>query len=348
MQYGERERPVKTSCTHWKLRASLLTASKPQSPYQVAHAPCTASFRLPLLGLIFLLFSCAGFSQNRSTAGLRSQIEKIAEAAQGKVGVTATVLETGESVALRGEQQFPMQSVYKFPIGMATLHLVDQGKLKLQQKVHVDKDEYVRQGQYSPLRDKYPQGVTVSLEELLRLAVSESDGSASDVLLRLAGGAEAVTQYLQKLGVNGIKVVDTEKEIGRDVSVQYRNWATPKTAVALLQKLHDGKGLSAASRALLLQLMTETPTGMRRLKGLLPAGAVVAHKTGTSGTTNGLTHATNDIGIITLPNGRHLAVAVFVSDARANEVARERVIAQIARAAWEYWSQRTKTESGNQ
>ena len=291
--------------------------------------------------LLFSLASLAAFSQARSTAQLRSQIEQIAQAAQGKVGVAIIALATGESVTLSGNQKFPMQSVYKFPIGMAVLHLVDQGKLALKQKVQVTPDDFVTPRQHSPIRDRHPQGVTLSLQEILRFAVSESDGTASDVLLRLAGGSAAVMRYLQSLGVTGVIVADTEKEIGRDVSVQYRNWATPESAVDLLRKFHEGKNLSPASRALLMKLMIQTPTGMRRIKGLLPAGTVVAHKTGTSGTVNGVTHATNDIGIVTLPNGQHLAIAVLVSDAKASEAVREQVIAQIARAAWDYWTKPT-------
>jgi beta-lactamase class A len=83
--------------------------------------------------------------------------------------------------------------------------------------------------------------------------------------------------------------------------------------------------------------MIESPTGQKRLKGLLPKGTVVAHKTGTSGTRDGVTAATNDVGIITLPNGRHLAVAIFVSDSPADEATRERVIAEIAKALWDEW-----------
>jgi len=290
--------------------------------------------------LVFLLFSLPStvWAQGRTIEGLRSEIANCASSAQGRVGVMAMLLETGESVSLSGDQRSPMQSVYKFPIGMATLHLVDQGKLSLRQKVKVIKSEYVRSGQHSPIRDKFPQGVTLTIQDLLRYAVSESDGSASDVLLRVAGGPVAVMKYLHQLGIDGVIVADTEKEIGRDVSVQYRNWATPQSAVALLRALHEGKPLSSASRALLLKLMIETPTGMRRLKGLLPAGTIVAHKTGTSGTTDGMTHATNDIGIVTLPNGQHFAIAVFVSDSKANAETREELIAKIARITWDYWS----------
>ncbi|HEY9637678.1 MAG TPA: class A beta-lactamase, subclass A2 [Coleofasciculaceae cyanobacterium] len=277
-------------------------------------------------------------STNAPSKGeLYDRIEQISRAAQGRVGVAATVLETGESVALNGEQQFPMQSVYKFPIGMAVLAQVDQGKLNLEQRVRVEKSDFVSELQHSPIRDDNPQGVELSLAKLLKYMVSESDGTACDVLLRLIGGPKVVTEYFRKLGVNGIVVANTEKEIGQDQSVQYRNWATPESAVVLLRTLHEGRGLSESSQALLLQLMTQTPTGLRRIKGLLPDGTVVAHKTGTSGTVNGVTAATNDVGLVTLPNGRHLAVAVFVSDSRADNAAREEVIARVARTAWDQW-----------
>ena len=133
-------------------------------------------------------------------------------------------------------------------------------------------------------------------------------------------------------------ILDTEKAFAQDHSLQYRNWTTPEAAVALLRALHERRWLSESARGLLLKLMTESNTGPKRLKGLLPAGTVVAHKTGTSGTENGVTAATNDIGIITLPNGKHLAIAVFVADSPADEATREGVIARVARAVWDKWA----------
>ena len=275
---------------------------------------------------------------NNVTGGLHDQIEQMSRAASGRVGVAATLIETGESVALHGDQRFPMQSVYKLPIGMAALYQVDRGALKLGQKVRVESNDFVTARQHSPIRDAHPQGVELSVSDLLRFMVSESDGTACDVLLRLIGGPQFVTNYLHDLGVNGIVVANTEKELGQNESVQYRNWATPESAIALLRTLHEGYGLSGPSQALLLRLMTQTPTGPRRIKGLLPVGTVVAHKTGSSRIVDGLTAATNDIGLVTLPNGRHLAVAVFVSDSKADDSAPEQVIARVARAAWDYWS----------
>ncbi|MBE7385969.1 MAG: serine hydrolase [Leptolyngbya sp. SIO1E4] len=109
--------------------------------------------------------------------------------------------------------------------------------------------------------------------------------------------------------------------------------------MVLLRALHEGQSLSDVSQALLLQLMTETPTGTQRIKGRLPNDAVVAHKTGTSRTVDGITAATNNVGLVTLPNGQNFAIAVFVSDSTADTTTREGVIAQVARAAWDEWNQ---------
>lgn len=270
-----------------------------------------------------------------SPDALRGKIEEIARAANGRVGVAATVLETGESTGLRADERFPMQSVYKMPIGMAVLHDVDGGVLRLEQRVRVEKSDLVRPGLYSPIRDAHPEGVELTLGELLRFMVAESDGTACDVLLRLAGGGPRVTEYLRGIGVTGVVVATSEKEMSADEMVQYRNWATPREMVRLLRAVQEGRGLSTASRSLLLKLMTETPSGPQRIKGLLPEGTRVAHKTGSSGTSSGLTRATNDVGLITLPNGHTLAIAVFVSDSLADGPIREGVIAKITRAVWD-------------
>ena len=277
-------------------------------------------------------------TQTKQASELEKQIAEIAATARGRVGVKAEVLETGESVSLLAGEKFPMQSVYKLPIGMAVLRRVDEGKLKLDEKIRVEKSEYVARGMLSPLRDENPNGAEVTVAELLRLAVSVSDGTASDVLMRLASGASAVQSFLGEIKVGEIMVVNPEKDFSADWQTQYRNWATPAGAVELLRAVHEKRGLSAESNALLMKLLTETKTKPNRLKGLLPKDAIVAHKTGSSGSREGITAATNDIGIINLPNGKHLAIAVFVSDSPADEKTREAVIAKIAKAAWDKWS----------
>jgi beta-lactamase class A len=266
---------------------------------------------------------------------LGQRIEQISQAAQGLVGMTATVLESGESVSLNGNQRFPMQSVYKLPIAMAVLNQVDQGNLKPDQRIRIEASDIV---QGSQVLDENSQGKEFILSELLQYMVSRSDNTACDVLLRLIGEPQRVTEYLSSLGINDIVVANTEKELAQDPAVQYRNSATPDAAVVLLRTLYEGRGLSKSSQALLLQWMTETQTGLKRIKGLLPEGTVVAHKTGTSSTVNGVTAATNDVGLVALPSGQHLAIAVFVSDSQATDVIREEVIAKVARAAWDEWS----------
>src|ERR1041385_6747509 len=123
---------------------------------------------LSRLGFFFFLLiticACNATSQTQKVASptpsqatgkqndeLRKQIEQIASAAKGRVGVAAEVLETGESVALNLHEHFPMQSVYKLPIGMAVLAQVDSGKLTLDQMVRVEKSDFVRIGQRSPV-----------------------------------------------------------------------------------------------------------------------------------------------------------------------------------------------------
>ena len=147
-----------------------------------------------------------------------------------------------------------------------------------------------------------------------------------------------MTAYLRGLGIREMFVVTTEREMARDPMAQYKNYSTPRAAVDVLKALQNGRGVSPAGRALLLQDLADSTPGPQRIKGLLPPGTFVAHKTGTGGTHAGKTGATNDIGIVTLPDGRHLAIAVFVKDSTAGLVPREATIARIAKAAWDHWT----------
>jgi beta-lactamase class A len=153
-------------------------------------------------------------------------------------------------------------------------------------------------------------------------------------VLRTIGGPAIVDSYIESLGVTGFHLQDDEQAVARDNSLQYRNWLEPAGAVQLLRRISDDSPLTVEHTRILLQWMQETPTGPLRIKGELPAGTVVVHKTGSSGTKRGVTPATNDIGLITLPDGRRLAIAIFVTDSAADEATREAVIARIAKAAY--------------
>jgi len=274
-------------------------------------------------------------------ATLRQEIGRIAATASGTVGAAIVLLETGERVEFNAARPFPMQSVYKLPIAMAVLDQVERKTITLTEKVTLTARDMAGVRFHSPLRDRYPEGgVDVSVRDLIRAAIVDSDGVASDVLYKLAGGGPRVTAYLRGIGIRDMAVVATEREMSNDEQVQYRNYATPCAAVELLRALDGGRGVSPAARELLLKDLTDSVPGPKRIKGQLPPATAVAHKTGTDGTRNGLTRATNDIGIITLPDGRRLALAVFVKDSTADETTRERTIATAARLAFDAWTAR--------
>ena len=271
---------------------------------------------------------------------LQRTVERIARASGGTVGVAMMDLGTREAFLFNGHARFPMQSTYKFPLAMAVLERVDRGTLSLAQTVHVTPGDLQRDT-YSPLRDRHPEGAfDLSLADLLRVTVAESDNNGCDILFRLVGGPSAVHRSIRQLGVRAMAIAATEAEMHAKHDSQFRNWSEPAGMLQLLDIFFAGKTQSAASRAFLWQAMVESPTGPKRLKGLLPPGTEVAHKTGTSFTENGVTEATNDVGIVSLPGGRHLAIVVFITHSWAPEDVRERTIAEIARAGYDYFAAR--------
>jgi beta-lactamase class A len=280
----------------------------------------------PLLATILWANACAA-------GGLRKTTDSAAARVDGRFGVAVMMPGASLPVSRLGGTRFPMQSVYKLPIAMAVLHAIDGGRLTIDQSVPVRREDLVPRV-HSPLRDQHPDGVTLPLRELLRLAIVESDGTASDVLLRLVPAA-SVTGYVRGLGVDSLVVATTERAMARDPLVQYRNWSTPDAAVHLLVSLDRGTALAPGSRDLLMAWLVGATTFPGRIKGQLPAGTIVAHKTGTDGTRDGLTRATNDIGLITLPDGTRMAVAVFIADSRSDAALRDSVIAAVAAAAWQ-------------
>ncbi|MDB5145439.1 MAG: bla [Mucilaginibacter sp.] len=288
---------------------------------------------LPLILLVFFLAPRLVFAQD----SLRSQIVQIAKSANGIVGVSILGIESRDTLNYNGNARLVMHSVMKFPIAMTVLNLVDKGKYKLDKKFKVSKDD-LPAGTWSPLRDKYPNGTEIALSDLLSYMVSQSDNSACDFLLKKIGGPEVVESYIQSLGITGISIVASEGDMAKAWEVQYTNWCKPADVVHLLDLFYQGKVLSKTSNDFLWKIMTETSTGPNRIKGLLPKDAVVAHKTGSSGTNDEkLTPATNDVGIIVLPNGKHLAIAVFVCNSKADEATRDGVVARIAKAAWDFY-----------
>lgn len=294
---------------------------------------------MPLKAPIVLLLACLSNSVQAQKENLRKQIDAIATHAKAHIGVAAILLETGDTISYRGNEHYPMQSVYKFPISMAILHQVDLGTYKLDQPITWTEKDIMPKG-HSPIRDAHPHGATMSLREISAWNIKESDGTACDILLRLLGGAAKADAYVKSLGIKDINIATNEKVQQSNDTTQYRNWATPIAMAQLYKRFYLDKGqlLSKTSHDVLLKDLVESGPGAKRIKGQLPAGTVVAHKTGTSGTRNGFTAATNDTGVITLPNGKHLALVVFVSDAKGSDAEREGFIASIAKAVYDHYT----------
>jgi beta-lactamase class A len=267
---------------------------------------------------------------------LQRQIAAIAADARGKVSVACSLPGTALDCDRNAHAHPPMLSVFKTPLAVTVLHLVEQGKLDLQQPLRFRAGDRILPQTVSPLQDRYPQAeVDVPLGELLMLSVLESDNVAADILLRTVGGPAVVGRYMKSIGIRGFHLQDDEAALHADASAEYRNWFEPAAAVALLRQLSDHPPLRPEHAALLLDWMRNTPRGPARIKGLLPEETVVMHKPGSSGTEHGITHAWNDIGLIVLPDGRRLAIAIFITDSAADEATRDSVSARIAKAVYD-------------
>lgn len=292
--------------------------------------------RIFITAILFLFTS--SFVTSQKTVSLRKQIEQLLATKNARVGVSFSGIEKKDTLTINGSSHFPLQSVFKFPIALKVLHVVDQKKLSLDQKIYIRKSDLLPDT-WSPLRDKYPDGnVKIPLAEIIRFMVSESDNNACDILLRLVGGAKTVNDYIHELGIKNIAIRYNEEEMHREWNVQFSNWTTPVATTRLLKLFYDGKILSAKSYDFLWKVMCETSTGKKRIKGQLPTGTLVAHKTGTSGTNaQGITAAINDIGIVTLPNGNHFVISVYVSNSKENTQTNEKIISDISKMVWDYF-----------
>ncbi len=300
---------------------------------------------------------------------LEHEMARVSQIAGGEVGASVIHLESGRKVSFHEDERFPMASTFKIPVAVTLLHRVDLGELKLDQMIEIRaSDLHPGSGTLTELFNQ--PGVSLSIRNLMDLMLLISDNSAADIVLRLAGGPDAVTARMHDLGIDGITVNRTTARLIADwdgvknlppesqwspamwqrlfeavspddakkaVAAEDRDprdTATPSAMTALLARvwLKDREVLKPESAELLLDIMRRCETGQARLKGILPEGTEVAHKTGSIGGT------TNDVGIVTLPDSTgHMAIAVFVKASDRPTAARERAIAEIARSAHDFF-----------
>ncbi|MDO8902138.1 MAG: class A beta-lactamase [Phenylobacterium sp.] len=328
---------------------------------------------LLLLAAAVLLVACdPGMPQTVSTTP-RMNAEHLDEAgaeisarvAPARLGAAVMNLESGELWALNGSDRFPMQSVFKAPLGAAVLAEADAGRLSLDETLTLSDNDL--SPPYSPVADAYPGRRDYTIEDLLVLAVGQSDNTAADVLMRRIGGPGAVTAWLRAKDIRDMRIDRYERQLQPEIvglesfrpawkgeaayraamaaiapnvrqaaTARYlsdpRDTTSPRDALMFLAALARGELLSEASTARLLGIMTETSSGANRLAAGLPKDARLAHKTGTARTDLGLNPATNDIGLITLEDGRQYVVAVFLAGSSLPEAEREAVFADFSRA----------------
>lgn len=296
--------------------------------------------------LIFPLFcSCLHTTEAEalppSTDALRKQITSIIRSKKANIAVAIRGIEDNDTLYINAHKPYTIMSVVKFPQALAVLHKADDGTLSPDQVLHFDKAN-LHSG-YSPLKDSLPEGnFNLPLRTVLSYAVSKSDNSACDKLHDLLGGPKATEQYIHQLGIKEMGVATTYERM-KDDSL-FINWGSANAITDLLYHFYQGDILSPGSRGILLDMMIRTSNDPRRIMGLLPAGTLVAHKTGTSGTDKGITAAFNDAGIVTLPDGRHFAITVLMGDSREPADSNARIIASITKAAWDYYIKKPRPQ----
>lgn len=297
--------------------------------------------RIALILITVLIYSCKDAPRKQEAAqpappSLKQAVDSIIQQRQADIGVAVIGLEDEDTLFINGDKAYTMMSVVKFPQALAILHQVDAGTLSLDQPSHFTRAD-LNSG-YSPIKDSLPQGnFNMPLKSVLQYAVSRSDNAACDKLYSLLGGPKGLETYLHQLGIDQIGVGTTYARM-KDDSL-FVNYSTPKAMAQLLREFYLGNVLAPPQRKTLLDMMIASANDPRRIKGMLPGGTVVAHKTGTSATDKQQrTAAFNDAGIVTLPNGRHFAIAVFINDSKEPNDTNAATIATITRTVWDHFT----------
>lgn len=288
------------------------------------------------IGLLFLLISAFAFAQDNV---LDKKINLIIKDKKATVAVSVLGFEDDFNFNKNGEKKLPMQSVFKFHIAAAVLDLVDKQKLSLDQKILLDKSNLL-ENTWSPLRDKYKdKNEEVPLSEIIDQTVAMSDNNGCDILLNLIGGTQTVQKFMDSKGVKGFQIKYNEEVMHKDWNAQYENYSTTNSAVQVLKKFYDRKLLSKNSTNYLMEVMLGTKTGLNKMIEQLPENTPVARKTGASGKNkDGLTGAENEIGIVTLPNGKHYAIALFVSNSTESDAVNCKIISDISKTVWDHFN----------
>jgi beta-lactamase class A len=275
---------------------------------------------------------------------LERQIARLADGDKGRIGVAAIDLTTGAQISVLGDQRFPMASTSKIAIAATFMAGVDQGRWSLTSEFPLLRP--VRSDKYSSTRAPVREGNYLTARQHLDLMISKSCNACTDALLRVVGGPSAVNAWMRSAGIRDFQLsrdiatlVRDDGEFDPATVIDDRDSATPKAMAQLLAGIYQGKWHGTNSRNVIIGAMENTTTGKRRMRSALPMSANVAHKTGT------LNRTASDIGIFQTPDGRAIAVAIYVTgqsisndhekvNKQAARLARDERIASITRALY--------------
>ena len=243
----------------------------------------------------------------------------------GRLGFVVQDAATGRKLVWRGDERFVYCSTFKMYLAAATLLRVQAGQERLDRRIPITAADMIN---HAPVTEP-AVGASLTVEQLMKGAVEVSDNPAANLLLKAMGGPSAMQTFYRGIGDDSTRSDRFEPEMNRLDGD--KDTILPNQSVANLQRLFldPASPLTAASRDLLLQWMTDTPTGQNRLRAGTPANWRVAHKTGTGGY-----GPTNDIGLLYPPNGQPVIVAAYYHAARAtSDDANAAVIAEATRRA---------------
>ena len=261
------------------------------------------------------------------------RIAQLADPSLGRIGVAAVDLATGEEVAVLGDQLFPMASTSKVAIAATYLEMVEKGKYSLTSEFPLMLP--VASAKFSSAKAPVRPGQYLPAIDLIELMITRSSNPATDALLAAVGGPAVVNDWIRRQGITNFSInrdiatlVRDDGEYNPASYIDTRDAATPRTMARLLAGIYRGEYLSDSSRQVLLGSMSRTVTGKRRIPAHIPLEARVSHKTGS------LNNTSSDIGLIECPDGRVIAVAIYVTG-QGTKQAREERIAAIARALYD-------------
>lgn len=256
---------------------------------------------------------------------LADRFARIERDSGGRLGVALLDSSGRQLAGHRQDERFPMCSTFKFLLAAAVLQGIDQGRLRLDQRVAVAKSDLVGN---SPETEKHVGSAGMRVDELSRATLIWSDNAAANLLLPLVGGPPGLTAFLRANGDRLTRSDRTEPTLNQFAAGDDRDTTTPAAMAGNLQRFLLGEVLSPASRQQLTTWLRDNRTGDTRLRAGLPAGWQIGDKTGFNGE-----DTSNDIGILWPPGGGSpLLLAAYLQGAKVPPEGQSKALAEVAAA----------------